>query len=1457
MQPCCRDTDRGIQVNRTRTSRVAFVSRLRGWRASLNAPGSRLRLSGRHGGAGKKGVRRLCGIFGTVALLSGLIVAAPGFVAGSASADTLTTQTISFAPLVARQVGDAPFAVSATASSALPVSFSVTTGSAGVCTSGGAGGATITLVGPGICTVQADQAGNSTYSPAPSVQQAFTVSQATPTITINNIPPTASDLVGSTFTPTFAYSGNGATSVTSSTPATCVVGGTVVYLVAAGTCTLTAHAAATTGDAAATGADQSFAISAPTVPSCTKTWATAVSGNWSDPSKWSPTGVPSSSDNVCITADAASYTVTVDTSANVGSLQVGGAAGTQTLDIPAGTSLALSRNSATSPHGTISMDGGSQPSYLYLQGNTLTNDGTFTVPAETVTAYPAYLDGAGGGVVNNGTVHVDGSLNTSSYGATFTNEPAGTVADGGSFAAGTYVQAGGSNTGAPLSPSTLVLSGGGSASFAAESMTVQGGPLLAGQSIDVPAGGSMSLGSALTNDGTISMEGGSQPSYLYLQGNTLTNAGTFTVPAETVTAYPAYLVGPGGGVVNNGTVQIDGSLNTSSYGATFTNGSGGTVADGGSFAAGTYVQAGGSNTGAPLSPSTLVLSGGGSASFTAESMTVQGGPLLAGQSIDVPAGGSMSLGSALTNDGTISMEGGSQPSYLYLQGNTLTNAGTFTVPAETVTAYRAYLVGPGGGVVNNGTVQVDGSLNSNSYGGTVTNNASFTIGSAGSFTNGTFTNGSGGTVADGGSFAAGTYVQAGGSNTGAPLSPSTLVLSGGGSASFTAESMTVQGGPLLAGQSIDVPAGGSMSLGSALTNDGTISMEGGSQPSYLYLQGNTLTNAGTFTVPAETVTAYPAYLVGPGGGVVNNGTVQVDGSLNSNSYGGTVTNNASVTIGSAGSFTNGTFVQSSSGVMTFVHDATGASGSLRGGSVSLAGCVGASGPSLPTLTTLNVLSYSTLTGQFSCTTFPTQIFSVIYNTAQSSVQLVASDLVATPPAITSAGQASFTAGTPGSFTVTSTGPPAPGLTETGALPAGVTFVDNGDGTATLSGTPAAGSGGVYALTFTAANGATPSAQQSFTLTVDATPSVTSADNATFMLGAAGSFTVTASGFPTPAFTVGSGLPAGVTFVDNGNGTATLSGTPAAGTGGFYPLTFTASNGVATAAQQAFTLKVNRPPTVSVDVTPGATTVGDQVAAVITASDPDGDPLTYSVQFGDGSTASVGAYPGSPVTIDHTYLQPGPWTVLAEATDDSGATTQASQVIEVDPGQALSANAGPDQTTTANEPAGQGITLDGSASTPACCIASYQWQVTNGSDTQGFSTKVVNDVHFATPGTYTATLTVQSGSNTSSDSATITVDPQVATGVTVTVLDDANSSPIDGAQVVVISAAGEQYQGYTNATGLARLTGVPDGSYTAYVVDNGYSPNQGSLTVSGGVASATVLLTAGGLALDQPDLKARD
>ena len=129
------------------------------------------------------------------------------------------------------------------------------------------------------------------------------------------------------------------------------------------------------------------------------------------------------------------------------------------------------------------------------------------------------------------------------------------------------------------------------------------------------------------------------------------------------------------------------------------------------------------------------------------------------------------------------------------------------------------------------------------------------------------------------------------------------------------------------------------------------------------------------------------------------------------------------------------------------------------------------------------------------------------------------------------------------------------------LPSGVTFTDNGNGTATLSGTPAAGTAGTYPFTITASNGghcSTPPRPSPSRSTRRArspappAPPLTSASP--------GPLPSRRPGSPTCGLSETGALPPGVTFKDNGDGTATLSGTPAAGTGGTYPFTITATNG---------------------------------------------------------------------------------------------------------------------------------------------------------------------------------------------------------------------------------------------------------------------------------------------------------
>ena len=245
-----------------------------------------------------------------------------------------------------------------------------------------------------------------------------------------------------------------------------------------------------------------------------------------------------------------------------------------------------------------------------------------------------------------------------------------------------------------------------------------------------------------------------------------------------------------------------------------------------------------------------------------------------------------------------------------------------------------------------------------------------------------------------------------------------------------------------------------------------------------------------------------------------------------------------------------------------------------------------------------------------------------------------------PPAITSASSATFTTGSAGSFTVTASGYPAPTFSETGILPTGVTMSSNG----TLSGTPAAGTGGTYPLTITASNGVGPNATQSFTLTVDQAPAITSAGSTTFTTGAAGSFTVTTSAYPSPALSETGALPSGVTFTNNGNGTATLAGTPAAGSAGIYPFNILASNGVTPGGTQNFTLTVAAGLPALVSPAPGSVLGTSNVTFTWTSSS---GVTAYDLWVGTTGVGSDNVYVAGPITATSATAPKVPYGVATD------------------------------------------------------------------------------------------------------------------------------------------------------------------------------------------------------------------
>jgi hypothetical protein len=418
------------------------------------------------------------------------------------------------------------------------------------------------------------------------------------------------------------------------------------------------------------------------------------------------------------------------------------------------------------------------------------------------------------------------------------------------------------------------------------------------------------------------------------------------------------------------------------------------------------------------------------------------------------------------------------------------------------------------------------------------------------------------------------------------------------------------------------------------------------------------------------------------------------------------------------------------------------------------------------------------------------------------------------PAITSANNTTFTAGTAGTFTVTTTGFPTPSLSETGGLPSGVTFVDNGNGTATLSGTPAAGTGGTYSITIKATN-TVATTPQTFTLTVNQAPVFTSANNTTFSLGAPGTFTVTATGPPTPSFTETGALPSGVTLVDNGNGTATLSGTPAAGTAGTYSITLKATNTVATTSQ-AFTLTVNN--------APGFTSANNTTFTVGTAG-------TFTVTTTGTPTASLtetGALPSGVTFVDNgngtatlsgtpAAATGGTYPITINAKNSVGTTPQ-TFTLTVDQAPAItSAN---NVTFTVGALGTFTVTTTGtpkpSLSDNGATLPSGVTFVDNGNGTGTLSGTPAS----GTGGTYSITFTANNGvGSAASQSFTLTVNlaPVFSTGTSTTFTAGTAGTftvTVTGTPTPSLSETGALPSGVTfvdNGNGTATLSGTPAAS----------------------------------------------
>jgi len=160
-------------------------------------------------------------------------------------------QTINFPAIPQQAVGNS-LTASATASSGLPVSFSVVQN--GNCS---ISGSVVTFLNGGACGIIASQAGNANFSAAANVGQVVQVGAASPQTV--NFTAIGTQAVGNTVTLSATGSSGLAATFSSNTPSICSITGTSATMLNPGTCSLTASIAGA-GVYGPGSASQSFAV---------------------------------------------------------------------------------------------------------------------------------------------------------------------------------------------------------------------------------------------------------------------------------------------------------------------------------------------------------------------------------------------------------------------------------------------------------------------------------------------------------------------------------------------------------------------------------------------------------------------------------------------------------------------------------------------------------------------------------------------------------------------------------------------------------------------------------------------------------------------------------------------------------------------------------------------------------------------------------------------------------------------------------------------------------------------------------------------------------------------------------------------------------------------------------------------------------------------------------------------
>jgi hypothetical protein len=366
-------------------------------------------------------------------------------------------------------------------------------------------------------------------------------------------------------------------------------------------------------------------------------------------------------------------------------------------------------------------------------------------------------------------------------------------------------------------------------------------------------------------------------------------------------------------------------------------------------------------------------------------------------------------------------------------------------------------------------------------------------------------------------------------------------------------------------------------------------------------------------------------------------------------------------------------------------------------------------------------TFNTATGRLNGTpaagnvgSFANVAISVSDGAATASLQAFTISVVATnvAPTISGTPPTNVTAGQAYSFTPAASDPDGQALTF--AIVNKPSWASFNATTGRLNGTPTAAQVGSYSnVSISVSDGAAQAALAPFTIRVVAAngaPTISGTPPTSVTAGQAYSFTPTASDPDGQAltFTVAN-KPSWATF---NTSTGQLNGTPSAAQVGSYAnVTIAVSDGAAQTSLAAFTIVVNaapapanRPPTIS--GTPATSvTAGQAYSFTPTASDPDGQALTYSIAnrpswatfstttgqlSGTPTTAQVGSYASVTISVSDGTAQAS----LAAFTIVVGTAAPANRppTISGTPSTSVTAGQAYSFTPVASDPDGQALTF---------------------------------------------------------------------------------------------------------------------------------------------------------------------